>query len=387
MSQLKQINLHKVLHYLIFFLFPVQVIVSTISNYSIESFLLKGIISFLLLIAIYLFTINNGKYLLTIFSNKLLIILFLIIAIPSISLTYSHNPSFGILKIINLIIGLIPAIIGMIIIVNNYESEIFENVVLVFSVICVLSVVIINFFDLFDQSKIYSFSFTRWSHVIYGRFISSFGLLLLLLFIQNKKKIYFLFYLICLEGTIVSGFRAGTIGLILFSLLILISNVTDKNRLFLINTILFLLISFIFLMPVKLSERYSSLINSFIVDDYIDISLNSRFIMWEIGLKMFLQNPLFGVGLGGFNQQIVNDAVGIPINYPHNIIIESAAELGIIGLILIGFILYIIFKNSLEINKIFIWYFLFALLLSLSSKDLTTNTMLFCGIGLVASDQ
>lgn len=387
MNKFMQISLHKVLQYLIFFLFPIQVIISTISNYSTESFLLKGVTSFILLVAIYFFVNQNRIDIRTMFSNTLLIILLLIVIIPLISLAYSQNPGFGFLKIINLMIGLIPAILGLNIIIKYYKKDIFENVVLIFSVICALSVVIISLFDLFDQSKIYSFSFTRWSHIIYGRFISSFGLLLLLVFIQNKKKIYFLFYLICLQGTIVSGFRAGTIGLILFSLSILISNVTDKNRLYLIITILFLLISFIFLIPTKLSERYSTLINLFFIDDYIDISLNSRFIMWEIGLKMFLQNPLIGVGFGGFKQQFVNDTVGIPVNYPHNIIIEAAAELGIIGLILIGFILFIIFKNSLKINKIFIWYFLFALQLSLSSKDITTNTMLFCGIGLVMSDR
>jgi hypothetical protein len=49
----------------------------------------------------------------------------------------------------------------------------------------------------------------------------------------------------------------------------------------------------------------------------------------EASLPLFLQAPLFGIGIGGFS------AVGIEL-YPHNLVAEIAVELGMVGLLALG---------------------------------------------------
>jgi len=370
--------------YLIYILFPLQVIVSTISSYTLESFLLKGLFSFVLLIIILLSENYNKRHLRFTPPKEMLLPSVLVIVMLLISSIYSANSFFGLLKIINLTIGLIPAIIGIYFITNNYKEHIFRKVLDIYLVLGLLSIILITIFDLFDYTSIYTFSFMRWSHVIYGRFISSLALITLIVFITNKEQKYFIFFIAFLTGTVLSGYRAGVIGLVIISMLVFIFHFNEKKRLY--WNIIFLtalLISISFLLRDELYQRYSSLINFITVGDYSDGAINARLTSWKLCLTIFLDNPILGAGFGSFNQPYINEAIGIQINYPHNIVIETMAELGIVGLTLLLFIISKIFKNIQKNNKLFIWYFIFALLLALFSKDLSTNTMLFCVLGLV----
>ncbi len=60
-----------------------------------------------------------------------------------------------------------------------------------------------------------------------------------------------------------------------------------------------------------------------------DVS-NGRYQIWSEAWTAFGDHPLTGIGTGSFSQI---DPVGI---YPHNIFLEAAAELGLVGLLLVG---------------------------------------------------
>src|SRR5207248_8364655 len=56
---------------------------------------------------------------------------------------------------------------------------------------------------------------------------------------------------------------------------------------------------------------------------------NGRLHLWGQAWRAFTSHPFLGIGTGGFGA--IN-----PIElYPHNILLETAAELGVIGLLLV----------------------------------------------------
>jgi O-antigen ligase len=59
------------------------------------------------------------------------------------------------------------------------------------------------------------------------------------------------------------------------------------------------------------------------------LSSNGRNELWSQGWSLFLEHPLLGVGTGGY-------AASAPTAlFPHNLFLEAAAELGILGLLLV----------------------------------------------------
>jgi hypothetical protein len=55
------------------------------------------------------------------------------------------------------------------------------------------------------------------------------------------------------------------------------------------------------------------------------LSSNGRTELWQKGWEQFVDHPLVGVGTGGFAK------IEPVLLYPHNIVIEAAAELGVVG--------------------------------------------------------
>ena len=100
---------------------------------------------------------------------------------------------------------------------------------------------------------------------------------------------------------------------------------------------------------------------------------NPRYQIWQIALNMYLDNPIFGTGLGSFSQNLANEGYATwNINNTfraHNDILELAVELGTIGLIilmitiisLIHGVFYILKNNNTPTN--FFYYLIFVSLL------------------------
>lgn len=64
-----------------------------------------------------------------------------------------------------------------------------------------------------------------------------------------------------------------------------------------------------------------------------DLSSNGRTGLWGLALDTFAQDTFLGIGTGGFA------AIQVAEQYPHNILLEAAVELGIVGLILVSWLL------------------------------------------------
>jgi O-antigen ligase len=69
---------------------------------------------------------------------------------------------------------------------------------------------------------------------------------------------------------------------------------------------------------------------SFLVGNSSDAYSNGRTELWDLAWQSFASHPLAGLGTGGFGDVDPNNL------YPHNLLLETAAELGIVGLVLVA---------------------------------------------------
>ena len=100
--------------------------------------------------------------------------------------------------------------------------------------------------------------------------------------------------------------------------------------------------------PSAFKERAST-----IVQYQSQITAQSRIEYWKLGIKMFLSNPLIGVGAGNY-----------PVRYwdfggwerhwrvSHNMYIEALSELGILGFGCLFLLLYCTFKDGFSTIKL-----------------------------------
>jgi putative inorganic carbon (HCO3(-)) transporter len=107
---------------------------------------------------------------------------------------------------------------------------------------------------------------------------------------------------------------------------------------------------------------------------FIDAGSIDRKMMWQAAWKMFLVNPLMGLGLGtfmfNFKSFVVKD-YPFTIPYAHNCYLQMAAETGAMGLGSFLAILALFFYHGIRVinkhQKSFFWYILLASLASVLS--------------------
>lgn len=91
-----------------------------------------------------------------------------------------------------------------------------------------------------------------------------------------------------------------------------------------------------------------------------DVSITGRLDGWIVGFCIMLDHPFLGVGLGRWAQIYWEKAITLPAvatkfsYWPHNIFIETGAELGIVALISFLMLLFYVFKDLNFSKKIFL---------------------------------
>ena len=113
-----------------------------------------------------------------------------------------------------------------------------------------------------------------------------------------------------------------------------------------------------------------------------------RFELWAQTLSIWGENPLFGVGLAGWP---IKAGFGDHLMYPHNMILEIMAELGVVGLILFGlFAGYALMvfrtRNNLRMNAMALLILMLlanTFLNAMSTGDIPQNRIVFGMIGLL----
>ncbi len=136
----------------------------------------------------------------------------------------------------------------------------------------------------------------------------------------------------------------------------------------------------------------------------------SRTFNYFSAMKYFSEHPLTGTGAGGYKTVLVtyggkaykdraaDDLVHV---YPHNVILEFACEQGVLGLILILWILYLNLRMILRLRKVYgmnpqnsflilacVTMYFYGLCVSMMSLDVPRMMILWWGMGLlIAADK
>jgi O-antigen ligase len=79
-----------------------------------------------------------------------------------------------------------------------------------------------------------------------------------------------------------------------------------------------------------------------------DEPIQSRVELVKISRQLFIENPVFGIGFGGFKSY--NELTEL-LKYPHNIFLELAVEGGVIGVLVLCAVLFLIVKSAFNIKK------------------------------------
>lgn len=121
----------------------------------------------------------------------------------------------------------------------------------------------------------------------------------------------------------------------------------------------------------------------------IDQTAHTRVIRAEVAIAMFREHPFTGVGIGGFDQEF-NLYESERGDYPHNLFLEVAAELGLLGLLLITLLLFIPIRHLITglahgnrpMTLLIFTLTVYFLVNALFSGDLNDNRLLFTALGL-----
>lgn len=162
------------------------------------------------------------------------------------------------------------------------------------------------------------------------------------------KRWYQLFSVITASGIVATLSRTGII-LMLLGVLFLTSQLSKRGRA--LVQVLKWSIGFLVLILLLGGPAFRSRL-LFSGDD---ISVMGRFWAWEAGLRMWLDYPILGIGLGRFAEsyQLYRPLGAFYIEYmvAHNSWVEILAETGLIGFFIICFIAVIIAREWLSLSR------------------------------------
>lgn len=137
--------------------------------------------------------------------------------------------------------------------------------------------------------------------------------------------------------------RGGLLALAII-LFLLVSRI-QKKRYVLLILLLFVGLS-VLILPAAVWERAST--TSF---SSMDASIQMRTQLLSGGLAMFLDHPIFGVGIGNFIVHSYHYSGVLPPSYAHNMFLHVTAELGIFGLFFFTALLWITWRMLRRVQR------------------------------------
>lgn len=184
-----------------------------------------------------------------------------------------------------------------------------------------------------------------------------FGMLILSFYFTKisdiRKKALIVFLMIIFFTTLSVGI--GRIGYLAFIMLspIIVYNLLGQRHIIKIFIVVIILTGLLFLSP-SVQERTKLIIKDINAYQQMDpnTSIGLRLHMWTGGVKIFLENPVIGVGTGGY--QTAMKKYETPdlapefreFSEPHNSYLYMAVSFGIFGLVSLLWLFSILLKNG-----------------------------------------
>ena len=169
-----------------------------------------------------------------------------------------------------------------------------------------------------------------------------------------RKGVALLSLVLSLSAVILTFSRGAFVALLIMGLLLIIYFRLNITR---ILFILLMTVFFLQFVPENYAARMGTL--SFLVpgsgtDPRTEVSYRGRISEVLVGLQMFLDNPVLGVGYNNYNINYLDYSrrLGIDPRFEyrsaHSLYVEVAAETGILGLLVYAFIIYSIMSKNLQ---------------------------------------
>lgn len=227
------------------------------------------------------------------------------------------------------------------------------------------------------------------THISLGRMVGLGVPISIVYMLASKRPLKHIIALSILGiGLYHSGTRQGIFaaGFVLFIIFIIYNTSGIKTAFFKLGKIIPITVS-IFTFGMFVVLLFGSGENSFIGE--IDSSALSRKEAWVESLAYWSQAPLLGHGVGSWP---ILQGGPDSIRYPHNIFLESLVELGTIGLIIFKTFILIPIVSCIKTDHstnphifvIILSICLYSILISMLSRDLATNRLLYLSIGMLA---
>lgn len=157
-----------------------------------------------------------------------------------------------------------------------------------------------------------------------GAFISG----LLLCDKDRKRKWLYIITLLCCVTPLFNTYSRGAYAAVLLALFFF---GVVRKRMILVG-IAVLGVAWQTLLPPAVVERITMTETA---DGQIEESAALRLVVWERAKRLFIDNPVVGIGYGGFG---VSERIG-GLNNVHNYYMQTAAEQGVVGLIFLAIII------------------------------------------------
>lgn len=153
--------------------------------------------------------------------------------------------------------------------------------------------------------------------------------------IQEKKKRYYLFAVLCVIVTVLTGSRKGLIQLVIPILIFLIFQESGKKKVKVLATILIIgtIVVFICANSSFFMDTYVTRFLQMFEADTEDASTIARADLAALGMSLFTQNPIFGYGLGA-SWSLAEKSGFYNVNYFHHNYIETLVCGGIVGFVI-----------------------------------------------------
>lgn len=358
-------------------------VASTISNYGSPSLILKFSLALVSTFAI----VSVAGRGLTLRPDG--IAGWLLLSLPiyiALSLLWSANHYFGSLKLFHLLTLFIPfyLFVNNLETLSNYKSFVnWGTIAIGAGIVLSLWVIVGEPIDLAEGYRSVSIPFT-------GRivtYVSVFVIFLIYIRLAGKKSYTVL--LLLTIGLSVISFRAGIIVVVVISLLVSVMYALRKE----------FALGFLCIGTIIIGVLIGSLISGNL--DYRtvwvaeavsgksigDISVSVRIDAIKLSFLMWLDAPLLGLGVGGFNDVNFPDSLQSIMKYPHNVIMEILSEYGMVGglLFLVTFAAFFVKTNFSGMKNItpadprigIILLLVTAMILSLFSKDMSHNIIVY----------
>lgn len=171
-------------------------------------------------------------------------------------------------------------------------------------------------------------------------------------FIGETKKIARIIYLVCALGSTAAIFISSSRG----ALVALVATAAfgwlkNPKRIFAGLLVGLVLLASVYLVSPAYKERLESALHP-----ESDLTANIRLELWKSGLRMFTSHPILGVGPGNFPHFYYSEHNDVEsskiVTAPHNIFIQAASELGLMGLLPVLALMSLLFRINARTRKL-----------------------------------